>query len=394
MTAQVVVMNKAAVALASDSSVSLTAGTQLRRSYLTAEKVFPLAPPHRLAVMHNGDTELLGAPYAVLLLEWLHGLDKPLAEVSDYARSFVEWVEAQAGMFDTESEDRHLRWMLDDYYRAIRSEVVRLVEERGASRDGSASILEEVAKGRADHLARLDQCPNLAGVDGAGYVEQRRTTVTEVVEDVFAGIERSEAADAQLRRVAADLIGAQEPFSTDADLVFVGFGDDQLFPASQVLTVRGVTDGKLKTEPGPQLTVTTTDGCYISPYAQTEAMHTFLSGYHRDFLDAAHERLAKVLGSVEGERDGDDDPHAALDDDFERLSWEEFIEPLVATVSGLPRVELARTAEALVGLQVLRKLTRAEADTVGGPVDVATITRADGFVWCRHKSMANGLGRP
>ena len=49
--------------------------------------------------------------------------------------------------------------------------------------------------------------------------------------------------------------------------------------------------------------------------------------------------------------------------------------------------DLARVAESFVGLQVLRQLTQAEMETVGGPIDVAVITRADGFRWVSGKSL-------
>jgi len=54
-------------------------------------------------------------------------------------------------------------------------------------------------------------------------------------------------------------------------------------------------------------------------------------------------------------------------------------------VSMLPKDELASLAEALVNLTVLKRRTSTEAETVGGPIDVAVITKGDGFVWIKRK---------
>ncbi|MCP4196209.1 MAG: hypothetical protein GY762_03585 [Proteobacteria bacterium] len=54
-------------------------------------------------------------------------------------------------------------------------------------------------------------------------------------------------------------------------------------------------------------------------------------------------------------------------------------------VSTLPKDELAATAEALVNLTKFKRRVSNEQETVGGPIDVAVITKGDGFVWIKHK---------
>ena len=42
-------------------------------------------------------------------------------------------------------------------------------------------------------------------------------------------------------------------------------------------------------------------------------------------------------------------------------------------------------AESLVNLTKFRRRVTPERETVGGPIDVAVITKGDGFVWIRRK---------
>ena len=42
-------------------------------------------------------------------------------------------------------------------------------------------------------------------------------------------------------------------------------------------------------------------------------------------------------------------------------------------------------AEALVNLTALKRRVSDEMETVGGPIDVAVISKGDGFVWIRRQ---------
>ncbi len=54
-------------------------------------------------------------------------------------------------------------------------------------------------------------------------------------------------------------------------------------------------------------------------------------------------------------------------------------------VANLSKEDLAEMAESLIYLTYLkRRITFAE-ESVGGPVDVALISRGDGFIWMKRK---------
>jgi hypothetical protein len=52
----------------------------------------------------------------------------------------------------------------------------------------------------------------------------------------------------------------------------------------------------------------------------------------------------------------------------------------------LPKNELAEMADSLVNLTCLRKRFSTDEETVGGPVDVAVISKGDGMIWIRRKN--------
>ena len=62
-----------------------------------------------------------------------------------------------------------------------------------------------------------------------------------------------------------------------------------------------------------------------------------------------------------------------------------YADPLLEVVQGLPKPEMANLAEALVNLTSVKRKMSADAETVGGPIDVALISKGDGFVWVKRK---------
>ncbi|WP_218964277.1 hypothetical protein [Sphingobium sp. IP1] len=71
-------------------------------------------------------------------------------------------------------------------------------------------------------------------------------------------------------------------------------------------------------------------------------------------------------------------------DSFEaiRQQSQEEIEDMVEF---MPKPEMARMAEALVNLTSIKRRVSRGMETVGGPIDVAVISRSEGFVWVKRK---------
>lgn len=62
-----------------------------------------------------------------------------------------------------------------------------------------------------------------------------------------------------------------------------------------------------------------------------------------------------------------------------------FITPLHDAVDFLDKPELAVLAENLVSLTALKQKISLDLETVGGPIDVAVISKHDGFIWIKRK---------
>jgi hypothetical protein len=78
--------------------------------------------------------------------------------------------------------------------------------------------------------------------------------------------------------------------------------------------------------------------------------------------------------------------HHDFHDVLQQVRRDYFSGPIIDVVAVLPKDELASMAESLVSLTSFRRKVSLQVETVGGPIDVAVISKGDGFVWIRRKN--------
>jgi len=97
------------------------------------------------------------------------------------------------------------------------------------------------------------------------------------------------------------------------------------------------------------------------------------------FDDKEKQRLKKRLKEVSNKIFKDYQENIAT---YRRKNY---VSPVIKVVSMLPKDELAAMAESLVSLTSFKQKVTMEAETVGGPIDVAVISKGDGFIWIKRK---------
>ena len=145
----------------------------------------------------------------------------------------------------------------------------------------------------------------------------------------------------------------------------------------------------------------------IYPFAQTEMVSTFMEGISPtikatiyNYMQRISEELPNAIVDDAGDGGMPSDQRDSIRDGLrgilqsaeEQLQREleayikrEQVAPVVDTVLSLPKNELAEMAETLVNLTSFRQRMSPDAETVGGPVDVAVISKGDGFIWIQRK---------
>ena len=198
------------------------------------------------------------------------------------------------------------------------------------------------------------------------------------------------------------------PVRNEAGVVIAGFPGNAVFPSLRSFQVGGIlyNTPKYKYDYPKKFEVGVTAQAAIFPFAQQKWVYTFMEGVHPNYLRQINLAIAEIASTLP----------ALVIDSIETLTAQEkarrkrdfvgpttgklvkellkrlddwrkriFADPVVATISSLPKEELAAIAESLVNLVSFRQKVTMEQETVGGPVDVALISRGDGFIWIKRK---------
>jgi hypothetical protein len=344
-------------------------------------------------------------PWEVLVKQWaLSRGTSEAVEVSDYAHEFIRWLSEQGSLLSDTSQTRFFRWAVRDYLLTLRQRIrTALADDHldaTPTRSPGATVAEtvdEVMERAQRALEGLDDFPGLNAQVAAALCHELDEDITAEIDWVFDDVPFTDAAVAAAQRIAALLVHKTEPFVTDAVLTFAGYGEKDFLPSLHRLTVSGVVADVVRYYDESSVTISGDNLVTITPLGLTEAIHSFLRGISPQYRTAAHQNLDDLERTVTGA--GIDpsavssafaDAHTALTDSFEKVEWDDFLKPMLDVVETLPMAELVRLADSLVGLAALRQVVRGDT-SVGGPVDLARVTRDDGFEWVRKKPESLGL---
>ncbi len=196
-------------------------------------------------------------------------------------------------------------------------------------------------------------------------------------------------------------------------IVITGFGKTKLFPTLLHYSMDGVIAGTVRTRQLDSQQITEQQPSYIQPFGQDDMVVTFLHGidpvytkllnryrisrnnfYERmvmDLLQHFEDRTKSPLSSAERSDllDKMNQMRVAsleeLDNQIDSHQSSHYKE-IRSMVEWLPKDELAEMAETLVNLTSFKRRVTPQAETVGGPTDVAVISKGDGFVWIKRKN--------
>jgi hypothetical protein len=104
-----------------------------------------------------------------------------------------------------------------------------------------------------------------------------------------------------------------------------------------------------------------------------------------DFAKKMIEASGGDLNKIHDFKKAVSETQAALGEAVLDRARKEHAMPLRRVLSVLPVDEMAELAETLINLQSLKEKVTKRSESVGGPVDVAVITKSEGMVWVKRK---------
>ncbi len=187
-------------------------------------------------------------------------------------------------------------------------------------------------------------------------------------------------------------------FLSSTGVVIAGYGGDEIFPSYIHLRFYGHIGDTLYWQKINSYAVTHDNDAWIQPFAQASMIERFTDGFDstlaeinretsltfvqnvlKDIAAAGVQLNPVAFHGVVTQR------HNEFMDAFRLKNWTENFYPLRRVLNSLSVSEMGHLAESLLVLEALRERVTSPSESVGGPIDVAVITKGEGLIWLKRK---------
>ena len=335
---------------------------------------------------------------------------KPHNELLGYAKDFFDFIISDGHLFPREyQEEQFISHMDDVVLRTCRV----ITPEEADIKDKDKSQIDELIKQKFGSFAVMVRgTPYIEGCDGdcaelETLAKAFKDRVLKSVEDtdLFKAVVPAIGWDTIFELAVTALMRKNWTTLPTTGLVFAGYGENQHFPHLHHFTCYGIVLGKLLCSPDNRNNVSTNHQniSEIIPLAQSEMVDTFICGASMSALEEIDKHFVQAIDeytdaiTASGNMNALDDPAIKIIDGLKENSKTKFQDlttdylsrqhtvPLRNVVGMLSIDELASLAETLISIESLKERVTRPTESVSGPIDVAVISKSDGFIWIQRK---------
>jgi hypothetical protein len=411
MTAEIAIINKNAVALAADSAVTLR-DPNTSKIYNTANKLFMLSKFEPVGIMVYGSSEFMGVPLETIVKMCRTALgSKAFPKLEDYAKDFFRFLESNALLFPAERQKAAFESIISTLFWRIRYEIDEKVKSAFQEGPVTDEAVKQIAEAKiSEYFTNWSAVNSLSSLDvnfETELVSHYSASITEVIANVFEKLPINDCIE-KLRGLATFRI-TRDYWIDSCGLVFAGFGRLDVLPCVKSYVAEAVIHNRVRFVATPSLSndMNEGSGASIMPFAQAEIVYRFIQGIDPEYKQEVRKYLRTLLTEEYPERlletfkshlSEEDQRNAVaeliklgraitgdFDAEWEKLEGKKYVGPVLDIVADLPKEDLAAMAESLVNLTSFKRRISREAETVGGPIDVAVISKGDGFIWIKRK---------
>lgn len=415
MTAQIAILNKHGIALATDSAVTIT-GNDNKKVYNTANKLFALSNRFPVGIMIYGSAQFMGVPWETIIKSYRRELkDNSFNTLEEYCNDFIEYVTLSPILNANYAKDKALIKTLTLYLKVVLNQVNDLVK-RHEEQERTPELIANLIEKNVDHLLTnvIEKMAFNRGFDEQ-FIEKNLDFLNQdldkiITDNIFIPLQPEGVS--KIKRLLISLLAKEFYTNATTGIVIAGYGEMEIFPALFEYKFEGIFNGilKYKLESSNIISAEATDTtttASIKAFAQREMVLTFMSGIdprlHKEVFESIYTILLDVYPKILTENLG----MALTEDEEQQLSIisnqifnrvketvgqfqnENYTWPIIDTIQLMPKEEMATVAETLLNLASLKKRVTMDTESVGGPIDVAIISKNDGLIWTKRKHYFN-----
>lgn len=391
MTAIVGVLNRHAAAIAADSAVTIAG----KKVFNSANKIFALSKYEPIAIAMYNNSELIGTSWEIIIKEFRKYLDKTVkSTIREYADEFFSFLERKHYFADDAIQKRFLSMQICSFIDATVNNLK------------GKSLEQFIDEQQTTLYCKRKPYDCFSGIDLVSFNKYAVNGIDDCLKMLSAKhsitIKGDKLADYLYSVFVCDM-----PLAHMTGLVFVGYGDDDIFPSLHHYNTSSIICGKLQVveKKTDEVHIGKTSDAIISPFAQPDVINTFVRGIAPSVRDIYQKNLTLPITHILNDiitRVSPVDKATAdslisyrdkelgnyINSYFqtcEAVTTQEYINPLMQSVIALDKEDLAEFAESLIRITSLKRKVSPDLATVGGPIDVMVISKGDGIIWIKRK---------
>ena len=405
-------MNRMGIALAADSVVSIYDNGVQRKRHDSVVKLFMMSERHPVGIMVYNNASLLGIPWETIIKLFRRNLEnRSFQTLEEYGQELIQYLMNSENLFPVGVQQKYfqkefkaecfrIQKEANELYRLVPL-ATRIEYEEAELRD---KLVEDVICNRLDRWKANEDALGFTAKQAKDFLDTMSGEVSKIIMGMFTDWNLDNSNVLRLNEIAWHLIYKRNlNFESCTGLVIGGFGETEHFPIVQHIVVCGVYGGILKYEEPLVQKISEESPSYIESFAETEAVNDYLLGVSTKVMKEVDNAVAIIRSSpiealqrVTGmKRDKKEELMEEIKSESEeaaknveekiRLLMYRRFGGILKVVEILPLKELAKVASTLVRLTSFEKQLSLEAETVGEPIDVAVISKGDGFIWINRK---------
>ena len=351
-----------------------------------------------IAIYNNSQLDLV--PWELLIKIFRSHLgDTSFNKLEEYGPAFFDFLKNNNALFPTEILDGWIKHQFYNSILAIFNEIDRSafdqdvdIELRKSAYERSIRYIEHLIDTSAifNGLSKEPLEETLKNIPL--WADLASTVLNDYPTLSFASPSELAVLALKTRYIYPNLI---LPYT---GIVITGYGDEQIFPGYHQYLVYGHIGRELAYEEKERKDITHGNVATIKPLAQSSMIEMFTTGFSNSLAEVIERQATAALDLMMIDLKSkvadipDDFANETLKhgiqsfmENWKKIYSDQNFQPLINVVQSLSVPEMAHLAESLLGLQSLKERVTSPSETVGGPIDVAAITKTEGLIWIKRK---------
>ena len=398
MTAIVGILNKHGIAVAADSAETIGNGIKI---YNKANKIFNLSKYHPVGAAVYGNASFSNLiPWDIIFKLYRERIGKLcLPKIEDYVNNFISFIEERSYFTETKELENVLCNNILSYFNEyIIINRLGHGQRIGIDLRGLPVVLNEIKK-EVENAPIID---SIKEVTKESFVASISGALKQIKHILAQNKYDYKTIESILLDVLYLSFTRKENIHGYSGIAIFGYGQDEIYPSLYRLKIYGVICGKLKWYLEEACKVTNKNNGFVRPMAQSDVMVTLLSGIEPKLQQLIVQLTAQVIkenikqiASIAGKTNKtlakdisaiDIQPTLNLfNAELNSMIQNNHVAPLINTIAILQKEDLAEVAENLIYLTSLIRRITPDQESVGGPIDVALLSKGEGFIWIKRK---------